>query len=300
MNADFGIQHFYYYFCKDNKTTTMSSLSNTTSDIHIQHPEQWCLELSLKEKELEYLFFSEAEENSLISGAIKFDESFDDYLKAVENAIYDNPVLLDDYKQVRIIVHSQHFLIFPHEVDDDSDAETFFDAAYPNTEGDFALCRLKDCGVNIGFKCATGLTGFLQRTFNNPDIVHHLYPLCEHFKAANNDSGIARMYLNMSDDSMDLLIFNKGALQLANTFSFHTPDDALFYALHAWKSYGLDATKDEIQLTGDKAARDTIAPMLRRFVSYVMPAIYPAAALKIGQDAVKAPFDLILLALCEL
>ena len=44
---------------------------------------------------------------------------------------------------------------------------------------------------------------------------------------------------------------------------------------------------------------EAVAPMLREYVTYVMPAIFPAAAMRIGMDAMKAPFDLILMSLCE-
>jgi hypothetical protein len=57
---------------------------------------------------------------------------------------------------------------------------------------------------------------------------------------------------------------------------------------------------DELQLSGDKAVRDELMPQLRKYISFVMPIIFPASAMKIGQDAIKAPFDLILLSQCVL
>ena len=38
---------------------------------------------------------------------------------------------------------------------------------------------------------------------------------------------------------------------------------------------------------------------LRKYVKYVMPAAYPAAAMQLGHNAVQAPLELVLLALCE-
>ena len=64
-------------------------------------------------------------------------------------------------------------------------------------------------------------------------------------------------------------------------------------------SLRLNPTTDELQLIGDRTVRDAVAPMLRNYVTYVMPAIFPAASMRMGHDAVKTPFDLILLLLCE-
>ena len=107
------------------------------------------------------------------------------------------------------------------------------------------------------------------------------------------------MYAHLQDDKLSLCLFQRGDLAMTNSFKFETIDDAAYYALHAWQSYGFDALADEIQLSGDKSLRDDITPMLRKYVNYVMPAIFPAAAMRIGHDAVKAPYHLILLALCE-
>jgi hypothetical protein len=56
---------------------------------------------------------------------------------------------------------------------------------------------------------------------------------------------------------------------------------------------------DELQLTGDGGQRASMTPELRKYVKYVMPAVYPAAAMRLGRNAMQAPLELILLALCE-
>ncbi len=270
----------------------------TTTNINIQQPELWTLQLSLGAKKIEYILFTDAQEDSLIMGDIDLDLSAGSYIKALENAVYDNPVLLDDYRQVRVVMHSPHFVVMPPDVDE-FDAQDIFEATYPDPEGEVAMCSLKRCQVGIAFEAPSGVLGFLQRTFNTPPVFHHLHPLCEHYKRLNEGSDISRMFLNLSEGHMDMVIYKGGSLILANSYDYRSPKDAAFFALHAWESLNLDRQLDEVQLTGSKAQRDSIAPILRQYIGYVMPAIYPAAALRIGQNAMKAPFDLIMLALCE-
>ena len=168
----------------------------------------------------------------------------------------------------------------------------------PDADADVAMCALQRCGTNLAFEITSGVLSFLQRTFNTPPIYHHLHPLCEHYKRLNEGTEISRMFLNMSPSRMDMVMYSKGLMTLANSYDYHSPEDAAYFALHAWDSMGLDRLSDEVQLTGDKAARNAIAPILRDYIGFVMPAIYPAAAMRLGHDAMKAPFDLILLALC--
>lgn len=277
----------------------MSNLSDTTSHIDIRQPEFWTLQLALCPKMIQYTLFDVDEENSLIAGEVPLDLSGGSYLKAVENAIYDNPALLQDYKQVRVLIFSQHFMILPPEYSTETDAEEAFRAMYADAKGDVATCFLPRCHAHIAFEVEKGLIGFLHRTFNIPPIVHHLYSLMEHFKWQDERRTGACMHLNLRQEGIDMLIVRDKQLLMANSIACTAPDDVVYYALHAWQSFNLEATRHELFITGEKALRDAVIPTLRKYVSYVMPSIFPAAALKIGQDAVKAPFELILLALCE-
>lgn len=277
----------------------MSNLSNSTSEIDIQHPEFWTLQLNLCEKSLLFSLHDIDEDNSLIVGNINLDLSGNNYLKALENAVYDNPVLLNDYRKVRVMAESSHFALLPPQFGSEDDALEVFKAQFPNHEGDFALCTLPRCNCHIAFSMPEGVIPFLQRTFNMPPVFHHLYPLCEHYKGHDANRGVACMHLNLRQDFIDIVIIKNHELAMANTYSCSQAQDIVFYTLHAWKAYGLDATKDELLLTGPKNLRDMVTGSLRQYIGYVMPAIFPASALKIGQDAVKAPLELILLALCE-
>ncbi len=98
---------------------------------------------------------------------------------------------------------------------------------------------------------------------------------------------------------MDLAIYRKGEFLCANTYPFTNAQDATYFALNAWRTHGMDQLTDELQLLGDNTVRAAMTPELRKFVKYVMPAVYPAAAMQLGRNAIQAPLELILLALCE-
>ena len=277
----------------------MSNLSNQTGNIHIERPELWTLELALHERVLRYMLFDREQSNSLIVGEILLESSGDGSLNALENAVYDNAALLYDYGQVRLLVDTPHFLFLPPTVTDDSEADMLLRAQFPEVEGDTAVCDLPGCDVRLAFALPPEMLGFLQRTFNMAPIVHHLQPLCEYYARFCRRSSVRRMFLNFHDERMDLVVFDHDKLQLANTFAVRSASDAAFMALHAWESLAMDVHNDELQLTGDKAVRDQVAPELRKYISYVMPAIFPAAAMRLSHDAMQAPFNLITLSLCE-
>jgi len=263
--------------------------------INIQHPEVWELLVSIGEGRVDYVLYTPTVAGSLMIGDVA---RADGTLPSLEDAIYDTGELLDEYKRVRVIVDSSHYVLLPIETQDD-DCLELVRAAFPADDGDAAVCALPANGTKIAFLMPRGMQAFLGRTFNYPAIYHRLFPLCEHFKSLDNDGGISRMFLNLRAASMDVVIYRKGCLQCVNTYPFTNIDDATYFALNAWRTHGLDQLTDELQLTGDGGQRASMTPELRKYVKYVMPAVYPAAAMRLGRNAMQAPLELILLALCE-
>lgn len=263
--------------------------------INIQHPEAWELLVAVSDKQVDYVLYTPSVANSLIIG---HKACTDATLQSLEDAVYDTPELLNEYKRVRVVVDSQHFVLLPIETSDD-DCLQLVRHAFASDDGDAAVCELPENGVKIAFLMPHGMQAFLGRTFNYPAVYHRLQPLCEHFKGLDHGSGVSRMFLNLQPAAMDVVIYRAGALQCVNTYPFSAAEDAAYFALNAWRTHGLDQLTDELQLTGDGDLRAAMTPELRRYVKYVMPAVYPAAAMRLGRNAMQAPLELILLALCE-
>ena len=276
----------FVYFC---------SLMEGKIKIHIEHPEAWELLVSIGGRQLNYILYAPSVAGSLIIGDVPL---ADNSLQALEDAVYNTPELLNEYKRVKVTVRSQHFVLFSDMVADD-DCLSFLPRVYPEDDGDVAVCALPGHNTKIAWTMPSGMQAFLGRTFNYPAVCHHLAPMCAHFAELNAGAERSRMYVNMDDGSMDLAVYRDGALQSVNSFPLASHQDAVYYALNTWDSHHLDQMTDEIQVMGESEACAEIVPELREFVKHVMPAVYPAAAMRLGRNAMQAPLELILLALCE-
>ena len=263
--------------------------------IDIQHPEAWELLVAIDDKRVDYILYTPTVANSLITGQMKLTE---ESLQALEDTVYNTPELLNDYQRVRVMVRSRHFVLFPDETSDE-DCMSLVRQAFPDDDGDVAVCHMPQNGVKSAFVMPQGMQAFLGRTFNYPVVYHYLMPLCEYFKSQSTGNEISRMFLHLTDNRMDMVIYRDGALMCANSYPFTNADDMAYFALNAWTTYDMDQLTDELQLAGDGEQRAAMSPVLRKFVKFVMPAVYPAAAMRLGRNAMQAPLDLILLALCE-
>lgn len=283
------------YFCTHKLPLKQMSIPSEAFNIEIQHPELWTLAMRIEPRRALVAAHCPAERDSLIYRTVEFDKAQEDPLHALQSAVYDNPFFLYEFGSVKIVLYSMRFIIVPQAIADDYDlSKRSWSILYGEPTGDISVDSLAGCNAAIVFETTHGLLPFLNRTFYNPPIRHHLSTLCEYFANLNVNFSRSRLYAYLHDKRADIILFRAGKLAFANTFQCLNADDAAFYILALCNQHHIDPVNDEIQLSGDKTTRNAVAERLRNYVTYVMPAMYPISATKIGRNSVVVPLDLIL------
>lgn len=265
----------------------------------IQDPRLWRLGLRIDSSALHVVLFCTVEDNSLIHRKIMLDKAAPSLLKALEDAIYENPLLLSDFDKVDCVVETGRFAVVPASVTSADVREKIMAKMFDGFDGEIVANGLPGQNATILMGLDGDFAGFLRRTFNNPVIHHHLAPLCRYFHNKSRLGNSGKMYAYIHGDRVDVMAFGRDTLMLANTFRFRAPMDAVYYILSCRKMLDLDAAADEMLLAGDNEVREAITPVLREYLAYVMPVIFPSSMFKAGKDSMNAPFDLIVLPLCE-
>lgn len=210
--------------------------------------------------------------------------------QALENAVYDTPLLLEEYGRTTIVLHSQHFVVMPEELI--PSANQVFQASFSSLEGELMTCQVKNTDVAIACDVPHDVMAFLSRTFGNPVLLHHLAPLIAYCaKAYADDNGC--LHINVSDEEAHIVATRNGKLQLANTYPYRSIEDIIYFALAAFKECHFDSRADKILLSGENELRATLAEQLRQRIAHVMPEVFPAQALALGKEAINIPFNII-------
>lgn len=216
-------------------------------------------------------------------------------LKQIEDAVYDHPELLLDYRRVTVLIDTERFLAIPDAIAPSSELfAAVFGQAFPSAgRRELLVSPVGGMKLNIAYDVDADILGFLRRTFHNATIRHVLAPLCIYFRQKYPGGGRGKTLVNFDGSRMDMLVLGPVAPLVLNSFRFRDPMDAAYYILAVRQQLAL-ADTDEIMIGGDRAMRAAVTPVLRRFVRYVMPAIFPTVMFRAGRDALSAPFPLIL------
>lgn len=269
----------------------------------ISDPRRYNMALRISDTRLDILLRQSVPDENLIYSAVPLDTASTGITRALEEAVYDNPALLGDFAGTSVIIESARYAVVPDIVGSFGYdfMETVGDTLLPPDDVPVELLTtpVADTGAMSLMRVPAELTAFLRRTFNNPSISHHIAPLAAYCLNAEKLAGARRMYANLRSSSLDIIAFDGNRLLMATTFDFRDTMDAVYYIMATRELLGLTASSNELLLSGNAEVRGAVTPILRRYVPYVMPAIYPSDIMRAGKDMMRAPLDLIALQLCE-
>lgn len=216
-----------------------------------------------------------------IYAAIALDAGHARHAAAVEEAVYSNPMLLCDFRSVKVLLRGGNTLPAPRG----------FGRWPAAAAGEETLSEgIPALGIELTGSHDSELMKFLRRSFNNPTIGSHMAQLCSFCGRLSRRANRCRAYVQYLGPSVDVLLFDKGRLLLAATYAVTSPDDALYYVLAACATAGFSRSDDELMLVAPSARREELQPLLRKYVNYVMPLILPAELCR------EAPLELALAA----
>ncbi|MCH5222160.1 MAG: DUF3822 family protein [Muribaculaceae bacterium] len=271
----------------------------------IEQPRLWRLAMQIEGDAIRAALWSIVEDSSLRQFTLPLDPTLSP-VKAIEEAVYSTPLLLSDFAKVDVILRTQAYTVVPKGLDEEArqKALRYLCLSDDSDQQQEFFHDIEECSAMVLSSADDELCGFLARTFRNPKIHSHISVLMRYFGRQSLLGNRAKLYthLHKSGENMQVDIVatdSSGRLMLAVTYGVSTIDDILYYVLASARQSGFNLAQDEILLCGNSGMRDVLMPRLRRYATFVMPLIFPSAALRNGREALNAPFPIVILPLCE-
>lgn len=201
----------------------------------------------------------------------------EELLSNIENAVYDHPQVLDDFSSDIAIIAPKSIWV-PAELveDNDEEAARLYNQVYHAEECDVMTETVEDATC---IYCLTpGLNAFLQRTFPGARIHPHLAVLARRFRQRSSD--MPRVYIDIRQNEVDILAFDRRDLLMAATHSWHHPNDIQYHLFNILSVFGLDPAQVQVSLSGIKEVKNLLIGELRKNLAYVMLTMVPSVASK--------------------
>lgn len=218
----------------------------------IAQPGLWRLVMLVGARRLDVTLLPPVESESLIYRSLLLDPEAPNHTKAVEEAIYGNPLLLSDFRTVTCLIDTRQALVVPSSLDAD-DRALLLRRAFLLDEAEPISARTADPAADVVMAMDRELEGFLRRTFYNVRFEHSLAPLTRALVADPTILG-PRIYALCRREGVDVVAADGQRLLMANSFECESSDDAAYYVLAVRQVLGLDPQSTAI-VTGGIPAR---------------------------------------------
>ena len=239
---------------------------------------RWKLLLIVGERGLDAAFFDREGRQGVPYMSRRWNCDPTQVLGQVEDALYDDPRLLDDY-DTSILISPRATLLVPPAMFDPKDtaANTEALSALDQSEHKDVWHEPLDEAIAL-YSTAEGLRDFLRRTFLTEDMHHLLRPMTDYFSRKAGAEGGWKMWVDLGPGVMDIVAYGNGRLLYANRWHYTGgAEDAAYYLLFIFRTLGLPEDSAELYLSGSQELRRAISPMLRRHISYVSQTLLPSA-----------------------
>lgn len=181
-------------------------------------------------------------------------------LTRIEDTVYDNPTVLDDYS-ADIIVECDRQLWLPSALyPTDDDCADAYNSVYG---GDILDVMVNDVGSEkCAFMLTPGLKSFMQRSFPGARIWSQLSLLKE---ASRQPHESFRCLLDIRHTSFDLILLCRGELITASTHQWKTEADIAYTLLNILQSYFASTSETEIIFSGIRDIRQSLGKTLQPY-----------------------------------
>ena len=200
-------------------------------------------------------------------------------LSNIENAVYDNPRVLDDYS-ADIIIDTDRIL-WTRRCEDYTEAEDMFCELYHTEPYDIFIHETD--GLAALFTLSPGLKGFLDRTFPGTRISSSLSLMADTLSRITPDE--PTLYLHCHDSKADYLLISGGKLLCGVSHDVGSAADAAYIIFNMAEVYGIAPAELNVRCDNDS---QTMA-WLRENVSHLLRSVAPLPLPRVSSDTSMPP-----------
>lgn len=232
---------------------------------------RWKLLIRFAATGISAVLYDNYEIHQVVDKRWEYDET--SLLRNIENAVYDNPILLDQYEGA-ILIDTDFNLFFPEVAKSHQDLiDATMNEVYDIAEDDIFYQDIKD-GV-MAYALVSGLKSFLQRTFPGMAVMNQFGAYIKRFGDA---VGLEpRVYAFADDAKVDILSFAGNSLLHASTHRCREYTDIAYYLFNVWRELGYTPDSASLVVAAPKEMRKSLLPLMRRHINYVTMASLPAS-----------------------
>lgn len=173
-------------------------------------------------------------------------------LDKIKQLLDQHPALDRDFSTIEVLYHNDLYTLVPKAVFNEDLLQEYLQYNVQLLETDFvAFDELTTQDMVTVYVPYTNINNFFFEYFGSFTYKHTTTVLLENILRQQKHSDSITLFANMHKRFFDLIIVNKGKLQLANTYRHDCKEDFLYYLMFAAEQLGLNPEEFSLAFIGD-------------------------------------------------
>lgn len=189
-------------------------------------------------------------------------------IRRLEDWFEQDEILKLNYAQKEITFIGSKYYLVPEKLNSKNTETDINKLLFDTTSANEKIeNRIEQLSSNLNFNIPKGLQTQLQNSQGSDFVLHHvLNKLLPYFINYTNENSLLLFF-----DEKDMFLFLKknGELKICNTYRINHPNDAIYYALTASKSFNVQFDKSKLFLSGKANRIDVVEKNLSNHFSEI-------------------------------
>jgi len=241
--------------------------------------------------------------NLLVLKSYVLDRSDNDTATAIKEVYIQEELLKLPYRSVKIgLINAEHTFI-PDRLFNAEDPGIYLKAMVRNKGAtNIHIDRLTTLDSRQIYQVDSDLEFCLQQYFPTGRLFHVLSPLVLGLKQISSHQNGKKVYVHVRNNQAHIFLFEDHNFLFANSFSFQTDKDFIYFTMLVYDQFNLDASKVPLYYSGFILKNSQLYHQLYRYIRFLNPVPRPVF-FKYGEKSKTIQehffFDLYSLKLCE-
>ena len=265
-------------------------------NIDLSRSKQYILTIEVHPQQFSFSLYCPIENSSYFYYQLAKNEQKDAF-SSFQDIFFDNAFFTLPFQKVFIINYSTVFTYVPTLIFEEKDKNEYLQFIFAENKGKILHQDLQRFGITILHEIPDEVYNFLQRSFVNPQFIHHTASLMSYFQEKGQLINGNWMVVNNKGDGVDIFCFSQNNLLLGNHFDCSSISDAIYYVLFIWKQLKMNQIKDFLYIAGNKKE---LVEALQTHIHNIIPVNIIAIDHFEQIDTEVIPFEMASLSLCEI
>ena len=203
---------------------------------------------------------------------IKFDETKnpETLLEAVQNTFLNYKPLQQSFTEVFVLHQNNWSTLVPSSI-----FKTDHIADYLKYNTKILATDLVDVDAlnHLELHCVfvpfTNINNFIFEKFGSFTFMHSSSIMIDKLSILEKNNTNKKVYIYVSNNDFDLIVFQSEKLLFFNHFEFNTPEDLLYYVLFSFEQLQLNPELISVKLLGEIKSNDALFTLLYKYVRHV-------------------------------